>query len=295
VPRPTPDLTGKVVVVTGANSGLGKASAVALARMGATVVMASRNREKGAAAMEEVRRRTGAGDRIELAELDLASLRSVRSLAAEVLERYDRLDVLLNNAGLVQGHRRTSVDGFEMTVGVNHLGPFLLTTLLLDRLRASAPSRIVNVSSIAHRAASGPSLVADLQSELAYVEMDAYAKSKLCNVLFTRELARRLAGTGVTANALHPGVIRSGFARGGDATPVLAATFALTRPFLLSPRQGARTQVFLASSPDVASVSGEYFVHRRPRLPSPAALDADLARWLWDQSADLVASVPSEG
>lgn len=282
-------------MITGANSGLGKESALALAKMGATVVMGSRDREKGRAAAEDVRRRTGAGDRIELAHLDLASLASVRSFAAEVLGRHDRLDVLLNNAGLIQGHRRSTVDGFEMTVGVNHLGPFLLTTLLLDRLRASAPSRIVNVSSIAHRAASAPSLVADLQSELAYVEMDAYAKSKLCNVLFTSELARRLDGAGVTANALHPGLVRSGFARGGDATAAMAATFAISRPFLLSPRQGARTQVFLASSPDVAAVSGEYFVHRRPRLPSPAALDADLARWLWDQSADLVASVRPAG
>ncbi len=282
-------------MVTGASSGIGKESAVALAGMGATVVMASRDGAKAAVAAEEVRRRTGAGDRVVAAHLDLASLASVRTFAAEVVDRHDRLDVLLNNAGLVQGRRRTTVDGFEMTLGVNHLGPFLLTTLLLDRLRASAPSRIVNVSSIAHRTASGPSLVADLQSQLAYVEMDAYAKSKLCNVLFARELARRLAGTEVTANALHPGIVRSGFARGGDATLALAATFTITRPFLLSPRQGARTQVFLASSPDVATVTGEYFVHRRPRRPSPAALDADLARWLWDQSADLVASVPQGG
>ena len=200
---PPPDLTGKVVVVTGANSGIGKETAAALAGMGATVAMAARSPESGPAAVEEVRRRTG-GDVHDL-RLDLADLDSVDAFADEVLERFDRLDVLVNNAGLVVGRRRVTVDGFEETVGVNHLGHFHLTRRLLDRLVASAPARVVVVSSMAHKGATNGMILVDLQSELSYEQMDAYAKSKLANVLFARELAHRLAGTGVTVNSLHPG------------------------------------------------------------------------------------------
>ncbi len=277
------------MVVTGANSGIGKEAARALAGMGATVVMASRDPGRGAAAAEEVRATTGNADSRDL-RLDLASLDSVDAFADEVLSRFDRLDVLLNNAGLVVGHRRQTVDGFEETIGVNHLGPFHLTRRLLDRLEASAPARIVNVSSVIHKGATAGMLLADLQSEYSYAQMEAYAKSKLANVLFTRELARRLEGTGVTANCLHPGVIRSRFARDGDARGWLRLVYPIAAPVMTSPRRGARTSVYLASSPEVEGVSGRYFVRRRERLASAPGRDSVAAAWLWEESERLLAS-----
>lgn len=285
----TPDLTGRVVVVTGANSGLGKETAVALAGMGATVVATSRSPEKGERAVAEIRRRSGVGgDRVELGRLDLASLASVGRFAAEVLDRHTRLDVLVHNAGLVVGRRRVTVDGFEETIGVNHLGPFLLTSLLRDRLVASAPARVVTVSSVAHRVASAAALVTDLQSEAAYDQTGVYAKSKLANILFTRELARRLAGTGVTANCLHPGIVRSGFARQGDARGWLSVAATVGAPFMISARRGAMTTVHLASSPEVADMTGAYFVRGRVATPSLDARDDAAAEWLWQQSEHLV-------
>jgi len=281
------NLGGRVVVITGANSGIGKETALALAGMGATVVMASRDPARGSAAVAEVAAATGSTDLHDL-RLDLASLDSIDAFADTVLERFDHLDVLVNNAGLVLGRRRETVDGFEETVGVNHLGPFHLTRRLLDRLVASAPARIVNVTSVAHKGATAGMLLADLQSELSYAQMEAYAKSKLANVLFTAELARRLDGTGVTTNCVHPGIIRSRFARDGDARGWLRLVYPLGAPFMVSSKRGAQTSVFLASAPEIQDVSGAYFVRRHQRLTSPTGRDATAATWLWDESERLL-------
>jgi NAD(P)-dependent dehydrogenase (short-subunit alcohol dehydrogenase family) len=291
------DMTGRVVLITGANSGIGKAAAIELARMGATVVMAARNEVRGAAALAEVRRRSGAPDsRVSLLGLDLARFRSIRACARQFLDAHDRLDVLVNNAGGIIGDRRVTEDGFEMTFGVNHLGGFALTQLLIERIEKSAPARIINVSSIAHRLAGGMSW-SDLQHELGYNGTVAYNESKLANVLFTRELARRLDGTGVTANCLHPGAVRSGFGGGDDMSGLARFMVMAVRPFEISPHRGAQPIIRLASSPDYADTTGGYFVggyltRCSPHRPAAAARDAQAARRLWDVSEELVASIP---
>ncbi|MCU1352924.1 MAG: dehydrogenase, short-chain alcohol dehydrogenase like [Acidimicrobiales bacterium] len=286
------DLTGKVAVVTGANSGIGKETALALARMGATVVMCARDPERGAVAVADIRAQTGS-DRVELGDLDLASFASIRGFAAWLLDRHPRLDILVNNAGLVTDKRLLTSDGFEVMFGVNHLGHFLLTDLLRERLVASAPARIVVVSSVAHRFAIGGLPRADLQSEHAFVGFRTYAYSKLANIAFTRELARRLDGTGVTVNCLHPGNVRTHFAGDGDTRMLGALLWATGWLVLRSPKGGAKTSILLASSPDprVAGVTGGYFSHGRQWRPSRRARDADAARWLWDESERLLASV----
>jgi NAD(P)-dependent dehydrogenase (short-subunit alcohol dehydrogenase family) len=283
-----PDLHDQVVVVTGGNSGIGKEAAAALAAMGATVVITARDEAKGQAALEEIHRRTGS-ERVEVMALDLADFASIRAFASQLLDRHDRLDVLVNNAGGILSQRLETVQGFEMTFGVNHLGHFLLTDLLLDRLKASAPARVITVSSFGHRFAVSGLSFADLQSEHGYWAMDAYAKSKLANILFTRELARRTVGTGVTANTLHPGVVRTGFGNADDTTGLERLTIASTSAFYVSPERGARTTVFLASDPDVAPRTGGYYVRCREHRPSRAARDDAAARRLWDVSEQLVA------
>ncbi|MCU1454512.1 MAG: dehydrogenase, short-chain alcohol dehydrogenase like, partial [Acidimicrobiales bacterium] len=255
-----PDMTGKVVVITGANSGIGKETAVALAATGATVVLCARDRERGEAALAEVRRRAGS-DRVELAELDLASFRSIREFAAWLLDRHPRLDVLVDNAGLVTDRRMLTCEGFEVMFGVNHLGHFLLTDLLRERLVASAPARIVVVSSVAHRFVLGGLPRADLQSAYGFVGFMGYSQSKLANVLFTRELARQLAGTGVTVNCLHPGNVHTRFGRDGDTRGLGALLQAIGWLVLRTPKAGAKTSVLLASSdaPRIAETTGGYF------------------------------------
>jgi NAD(P)-dependent dehydrogenase (short-subunit alcohol dehydrogenase family) len=282
-----PSMKGKSVVVTGANSGIGKATAAALAGAGARTVLTARNEASGRDAVADIRRSTGS-DEVELAVFDLADLASVRRGAADLLERCDRIDVLVNNAGLVLSRRTETKDGFESTFATNHLGPFLLTTLLLDRIVASAPSRIVNVSSTAHRSARRGLDFDDLQSTSHYAAMQAYARSKLANILFTTELARRLRGSGVTVNAVHPGTVATGFARDDDATGVLAFGVKVIKPFALTPEKGARTSIYLAASPDVADVTGGYFVKRRQAQPSAAARDEAAAARLWAVSEQLV-------
>jgi NAD(P)-dependent dehydrogenase (short-subunit alcohol dehydrogenase family) len=235
----------------------------------------------------EIRRSTGSDD-VELVVFDLADLDSVRRGAADLLDRCDRIDVLVNNAGLVLSERTETKDGYEATFAINHLGPFLLTTLLLDRITASAPARIVNVASTAHRSARRGLDFDDLQSTKHYAGMQAYGKSKLANILFTTELARRLAGTGVTVNAVHPGTVATGFARDGDANGVLAFGIKLIKPFVLTPEKGARTSVYVASSPEVGDVTGGYFVKCRQAKPSAAALDEAAAGRLWEVSEQLV-------
>ena len=284
-------MNGKTVLITGANTGIGKETAVGLADMGATVVLACRNRAKAEAAAEEVRSRSG-NDDVQLVDLDLADLDSVRACADEVLQRFDRLDVLINNAGLELGKRTTTKQGFETTFGVNHLGHFLLTNRLLDRLRASAPARIVNLSSVGHHFARGGLPWDDLQWETSrYRASGAYCASKLANLLFTRELARRLPAEEVTVNACHPGAVRSEFASSDDMGRLYGGFMKLGGLFLISAKSGARTSIYLASSPDVEGKTGGYYVRRKPGHPSKHAQDDAAAQRLWDVSEKLLASV----
>lgn len=276
-------MQGKTVVVTGANQGIGKAAAIALAAKGAHVILVARNREKGEAARAEVQA-AGPGA-AELVVADLSSQSEVRRAAAEIKARHERLHVLINNAGVFVPERHTTVDGLEETFALNHLGYFLLTRELLDRLRAGAPARIVNVSSEAHRGAKMQ--WDDLQFERTrYRGFKAYGQSKLANILFTYELARRLEGTGVTANCLHPGVIASGFGQTyGGAVSVLVK---IARPFLLTPEEGAKTTVYLASSPEVEGVSGKYFSKCKPVRSNAVSNDEQSQQKLWALSEGLI-------
>lgn len=278
----------KVCVVTGANSGIGLETARELARRGATVVMTARDAERGATALEDVRASTGS-DAVELVMLDLADFASVRAAAAEILQRWDRLDVLVNNAGLVLMDRRETAQGFEATFGINHLGPFLLTTLLLDRLEASAPSRIVNLSSEGHRLSRGLDWDDLMAERRAYRGLTVYGDSKLAAILFTTELARRCEGKGVTAYAVHPGVVRSGFAGDGDARGWFGWFVGLTRLLYIGPARGARTSLYCATNPVAGAESGHYYKGSRRAKPSRAGLDAEQASRLWEVSERLVA------
>ena len=280
---------GKVVVVTGSNVGIGFETAVGVAAQGATTVLACRNQAKAETAAREVTKRTW-NDDVHVVPLDLADLASVRKAAEEVMGRWDRLDVLVNNAGGTWSQRQLTAQGMEYTFGVNHLGPFYLTNLVLDRLRASAPSRVVNVTSVGHHAAWHGMRFDDLQSERSYEAMEAYCRSKLANVLFTRALAERLEGTGVTANAVHPGPVRSGFGMDGDLTGFMGFGMRLVRPFEISPRRGAKTSLYLATSPDVATKTGMYWVRSKPGHMSRNARDDEAAERLWDESERLLAS-----
>jgi retinol dehydrogenase 12 len=277
-------MQGKVCVVTGATSGIGRATAAALAGLGAQVVLVGRDRGRAEAAAAGVAG-DGPAPRIEIA--DLASMDQVRALAGR-LSALDRIDVLVNNAGLVAGQRRRTADGFDHVFAVNHLAPFLLTNLLLGQLTAG-PARVITVSSDAHTAARLD--LDDPHLEQGWDSWRAYANSKLANILFTRELARRLEGTGATANCAHPGVVRSGFGR--EARLPLRLGLVIARPFLLSPERGAATIVYLASSPDVAGATGGYYVKERRREPSAAARDDAAARRLWQLSEELTGLAPA--
>ncbi len=279
------------VLVTGGNAGIGAETALGLARQGAAVAITARDPAKGEAAAARIRDAVP-GAAVDVVDLDLASFGSIRRCAAEVHRRFDRLDVLVNNAGVVLLRRTVTADGFEATFGVNHLGHFLLTGLLLDRLRASAPARVVVVASDAHRSARHGLDFGDLQSERSYRAFAVYGASKLANVYFARELARRLDGTGVTVNSLHPGFVGTRLARDGDGGLVGDVAMALLRPFALSPAKGARTSIYAASSPDLDGVTGQYLARGRVSAPAPIALDDRAARRLWDVSEALVASVP---
>jgi retinol dehydrogenase-12 len=272
----------KTVLITGATSGIGRATALGVARQGATVVVLCRDRAKGEALLSELRA-AGAAE-VDLIVADLAVQAEVRRAAAEFLASGRPLHVLVNNAGVVNLERSVTPDGLETTFAVNHLAYFLFTLLLLDRLRESAPARIVNVSSDAHKL--GPLDFDDLQSERRYSVMRVYGRSKLANILFTAELARRLAGSGVTVNSLHPGAVATGLGKnnGGWAKALIA----LLKPFFRSPDDGAATSLFLATSPAVEGVSGRYFVKCRERTPSAAAQDAAAAARLWTVSEQLV-------
>jgi NAD(P)-dependent dehydrogenase (short-subunit alcohol dehydrogenase family) len=284
----TPDLSGKVVVVTGGNSGIGKQAALELAGMGANVVIAARNPQKAGAAVKEIQAATGAGSRVETIPIDLASFASVRAFADAFTASHERLDVLLNNAGLVLRKREVTEDGHEMQFQVNHLSHFLLTHLLRDYLTKSEPSRVVNVASHAHKSARKGLDFDDLEwSSRRYKGFAVYSCTKLMNILFTRELARRWRDTGVTANCVHPGFVASNFAKEGDLGWWGNIGMPLTRPFSISVEKGTRTSVYVASSPDVADISGEYFNKCRAEAPNAPARDDDAAARLWDVSAQI--------
>jgi NAD(P)-dependent dehydrogenase (short-subunit alcohol dehydrogenase family) len=282
------DMTGKTVVITGGNSGIGLETAVALAKAGARTVITARDRARGDAAVADIRARSGHDD-VELVVFDLGSIASTRDGAAALLARCARIDVLVNNAGVVLSDRRETVDGLEQTFAVNHLGPFVLTELLLERIKESAPARIVNVASTAHKGARKGLDFSDLQATSAYGGMQVYSKTKLANIYFTTELARRLEGTGVTVNCLHPGTVATGYGRDGDSSGVLAFGLKVIKPFILSAEKGARTSIYLASSPEVANVTGKYFVKCKARNPSAAARDDEAAKKLWALSEEIVA------
>jgi NAD(P)-dependent dehydrogenase (short-subunit alcohol dehydrogenase family) len=281
-------MKGSVVVITGSNTGIGKETAVGLADMGATTVLACRNVSKAGEAQAEIKERTG-NDDVHVVDLDLSDLASIHRAADEVLDRWDRLDVLVNNAGGIWTERLETQQGFEQTIGVNHLGPFLFTNLLLDRLKASAPARIVNLSSVGHHMARRGMRFDNLQSTRRYAAMEAYGRSKLANILFTRELAKRLEGTGVTANACHPGPVRSGFGMDGDMKGIMGLGNKMIRPFEISAASGAKTSIYLAASADVEGKTGEYYVRCKRGHMSKKAGSDDEARKLWEVSEQLIA------
>lgn len=282
--EPKASLAGKTVLVTGATSGIGWEACVALARMNARLIMVGRDPGKTVQKVEAVRQQTGSR-MIDSLLCDFSSLAQVRGLAEAFRARYDKLHVLVNNAGTVFTKRTLTADGIESTFAVNYLGSFLLTNLLLDVVKASAPARVIMVSSTGHF--SGTMDFGDLGFERGYQIMRAYGRSKLAAVLFTRELAKRLDGTGVTVNALHPGAVATAI---WDRAPAYTRPiFALAkRLFMISPAAGAETIVYLATSPEVEGVTGLYFEKNRPRSPSRLAQDDSVAHRLWDESARLV-------
>jgi NAD(P)-dependent dehydrogenase (short-subunit alcohol dehydrogenase family) len=276
------DTAQLVAVVTGASSGIGLHTALGLARTGMRVVMTGRDRARTEQARRWVIERSGS-DRVDMALADFSRLAEVRPLADEILTGHDRLDVLVNNAGLFSPQYRLSADGFELTFAVNHLAPFLLTTLLLDRLKASAPARVVIVASEAHR--RNRLDIADMTRPADWTMMRAYGRSKLCNILFIRELASRLDPGEVVAASLHPGMVATAIGQRGG---LVELGWRVLKPFMISPEKGAETPVFLATVSDPEPFHGGYLIRKALVPPDPAALDRDLARRLWDESARLV-------
>jgi len=282
-------MKGRVCLITGANSGIGKATALELAGMGATLVIVARDKQKGENAMSEIRSDTG-NNSIELLLADLSSLQSVRELAQQFQAKYSKLHVLINNAGLFNQRRHVTPDGYEATFAINYLAPFLLTNLLLDELRSSTPSRIVNVSSVGHY--NGHINFDDINMEKNYGGWKAYQQSKLALVLFTRELAKKLQGTGVTVNSVHPGTVATNI----WSRPMgpLGFIMAVPKLFMTSPNKGAETVVYLASSPDAASTSGEYWDKLKVKKSSEESYNEEVGKRLWEVSEKLT-SLESKG
>ena len=280
-------MQGKTVVATGATSGIGEAAVLALARMGARIVFVARDEKRAESTLNKLEAiAPGRGCRLHLA--DLSSMAETRRVGLQIAASEPRVDVLINNAGAVFSDRRVTPEGLELTFALNHMAYVLMTAALRETLVASAPARIVSTSSAAH---IGMSLdFSDLQGARGYRGLRAYGRSKLANILFTRELARRLAGTGVTANCLHPGVVATRF--GDFAGGWAGRLFPLLRPFFTSPEKGAETIVYLASSPEVANVTGQYFANRKVVQPSAAARDDQAAKKLWEASDALARSGP---
>ncbi len=284
------ELNGKTILITGATNGIGKVAALELARKGATVAIVGRDPQKTAQTVGEIREQSG-NQAVDGLVADLSSLADIRRLADEYRQKYSRLDVLVNNAGGIFANRQLTADGYERTFALNHLAYFLLTNLLLDMLKASAPARIINVSSRSHLGAALN--FDDLQNQQHYGigGGQAYGQSKLANVLFTYELARRLAGSGVTVNAVHPGAVATGF--GENNAGAMRFAMRVFHLFALTPEQGADTIVYLASSPDVEGVTGKYWVNRKPMSSSPASYDEAAQKRLWAASAQMT-GLPEE-
>src|SRR3989449_7715066 len=275
-------MSDKVCLVTGGNSGIGKSVALGLAKMGATVVVVSRNKEKGQTAITDIMEKSG-NKNVELLQADMSSQISIRQLADEFKARHERLHLLINIAGFYLSQRTTSPDSFESTFAVNHLGPFLLTSLLLDILKASAPSRIVNVTSDAHKGAKID--FDDLQGEKRFSGWQAYGQSKLAMILYTHELAKKLEGTGVTVNSAHPGVVRTNFAKNNGGLVMLG--FRFLGMFFISPKSAAKRILYLATSPDLDGVTGKYFTKMHEVRSSQESYDDDSAKRLWQVSEPL--------
>ncbi len=280
--QPASNMKGRICLVTGGNSGIGRETALGLARLDATVTIVSRDKEKGEAAASEIRRKSE-NQSVDLMVADLSSTQSVRQLVQEFLTKYPNLHVLVNNAGIFLPKRIVTVDGLETIFATNHLGHFLLTNLLLNLLKASAPSRIINITSDAHKGAEID--FDDLMGEKKFSGFKAYGQSKLANILFTYELARRLEGTGVTVNCLHPGAVRTGF--GKDAGGLLAFVVRIVGPFMMSPEKAAKAVVYMASSPELESVTGRHFAKGKEEESSRESYDQATAERLWQVSAEL--------
>ncbi|MBD7966614.1 SDR family oxidoreductase [Paenibacillus gallinarum] len=273
----------KIAIVTGANSGMGLATSMELALQGYHVVMACRNEERGRIALKEAITATGS-KQIELMKLDLGSLHSIRSFVSEFTANHPKLDVLINNAGVVCLRREETSDGFEMTLGVNHLGHYLLTRLLIPSLKAAAEARVINVSSGAYKV--GKIHREDPNLKKRYHVIKSYSQSKLANILFTRELAERLQGTNITVNALHPGAVGTNIGINrttGFGTAIMAMVRKI--PSFLTPEEGARTAIYLAVHPEVKGITGEYFYEQEIQELKPNALDKETATFLWNWSA----------
>lgn len=281
-------MAGKIVLITGGTGGIGKATAIGLATLGARVGITGRGLARAEQAAADIGAASG-NPAVDAFAADMTSQAEVRRLAAAVLGAYPRLDVLVNNVGGFWAHRHLTADGLERTFALNHLAPFLLTNLLLGRLKTSAPARIVTVSS--HVQAEGRIEFDDLQSARNFSAQRAYSQSKLANVMFTNELARRLEGSGVTATSLHPGVVRTNFGA-EDQAWFFAVISRVVRPLLKTPAQGAQTPIYLASSPDVDGVTGQFFASRKPKAANKVAYNTEVIARLWQVSADLVGMRP---
>ncbi len=275
-------MQGKTIVITGGTSGIGEVAALKLAAMGARIVLIARSKSRSEATIARLEKAApGLAHKVHYA--DLSRLAEMKRVATQIAASEPRIDVLINNAGALFNSRRVTRDGLEYTFATNHVAYFVVTALLRERLLGSVPARIVNTASAAHQSAKLD--LDDLQSANNFLGFAAYGRSKLCNILFTRELARRLAGTGVTANCLHPGFVASRF--GDESGGLLAPVVQIAKLFAISPQKGAETIVYLAASPQVARTSGEYFIRSQPARPTKTARDDRLARQLWDKTADL--------
>ncbi len=279
-------MNGKTVIITGGNAGIGKATAIDLAKKGATVLITSRSEDKARNAVEEIKKASGS-ERVEFIRIDLGSQESVRSTAEEIKTRFPKIDVLINNAGCYLSDLQLSPEGIELQFATNHLGHFLLTNLLMDNLKASGTGRIINLASIAHKSTRKLDLEDLNFKNYEYGGWKSYSRSKFCNILFTKELARRLEGTGLTANAVHPGGVRTEIAE-KDANWYTKLGWIAMKPFMITVEQGAATSIHLASSPKVEGITGQYWVRSKQEWSNRPSQDPELAKKLWLKSEELV-------